>query len=155
MCCSPRKGKCSQGTEGAGLKKRCSAREFHRGVPERRGRGGEARVACREHLRLGRCGVPRSGAPSRLRKPAASLARGLGKSLPRPTGSAWQLGVTAAAAGSKCTEGPPGWRRLAGERRGGRVRSLQDAASPPVSASLRRGARPLSPSGSLSNWAIS
>lgn len=60
----------------------------------------------------------------RLRKPAASLARGLGKSLPRPTGSAWQLGVTAAAAGSKCTEGPRDWRRLAGERRGGRVPSL-------------------------------
>lgn len=90
-----------------------------------------------------------------LRKPAASLARGLGKSLPRPNGSAWQLRAAAAASGSKCAEGPLGWRRPAGARRGGRVRSLWDAASTPVSASLRPAARPLSLSGTLSHGAVS
>lgn len=49
-----------------------------------------------------------------LRKPAASLARGLRKSLPRPTTSAWQLRIPATAASSKCADGPLGWRRLAG-----------------------------------------
>lgn len=52
-----------------------------------------------------------------LRKPAASLARGLRKSLPRPTASAWQLRIPATAASSKCADSPLGWRRLAGPRR--------------------------------------
>ena len=52
-----------------------------------------------------------------LLTPAASLARGLGESLPRPAGSAGQLRVPEAAAGSMCAQGPLGWRRPAGAQR--------------------------------------
>lgn len=98
--------------EGAGLKERSSVLWSHDGIPRRPGLGGPARVT---YLLLpASLGVALHPG---LRKPAASLARGLRKSLPRPTRSAQQLRIPATAAGSKCADGPLGWRRLAGPRR--------------------------------------
>lgn len=151
MCGALGKAKRFKGAAGAEFKERSSAPYFHGAVAQRRGRGAPT---VSTYVSGGAACLGAALHPG-LRKPAASLARGLGKSLPRPTRSAWQRRIPAAAAGSECAEGSRGWRRLAGARRGERVRSLWDAASPPVSAILGRGARPLSLSEPLASRAVS
>lgn len=114
------------------------------GVSKRLGRGGRTRVAYRgTYVSDGAACLGAALHPG-LGKRGASLARGLGKSLPGAAGSARQLRDSGARRGLAVRPRSAGLAALAGARRGGRVRSLGDAASPPVSAALGRPARPLS-----------
>lgn len=99
--------------------------------------------------------MPRRGAPSRAREASRPASTWAGEKFAETRRERLALRDSGCRRGFWAREGPRDWRRAPGARRGGRVRSLRDAASPPVSAILPRGARPLSLSRSLSSCAVS
>lgn len=104
-------------------------------------------VTCLEHLRLRLCGVPRRSAPSRAPDTSCLASTWAGgkfaetrRERPAAPGSGGRHGFEVCAGSSGLAA--PSW-------------SAADAASPPLTVTLWRGARLLSLSASLSYWVAS